>query len=125
MTEYDMENRFSGIKMKPSASIKDTFRLTILGDSNDGDYEREVTTFKDYEELSLFLTFISKIGKEITSIGDLKSDDYKLSDDENDMVYEICPYNEYGMHSLKVDEFVYFDENGDCFDISFQPEYFL
>ncbi len=125
MTKHEMENKFNGLKMKRSKSIKDTFRLTVQGDENDGDYKTEVTSFESYKELEKYLSLISKIGKEITTIGDMDRDDYELTEEESELMYEICPYSEYGLHSLEVEEFVYFDENGDSFDIDFHVEFYL
>ena len=117
---------FDGLNLtKNNNTIKDTFRLEIEGDENDGDYKTQVTTFSTFEELKLYLSLISKLGKEITSTGVQDRDDYTPTEEESDLIYDICPHNEYGMHDLNVQEFVYFDENGDKFDVGFEPEFYL
>jgi len=116
---------FGGLEFKKSSStIKDTFVLTIEGDENDGDYKTEVTQF-GYEELKDYLSLISKIGDIITCNGDMDRDDYKPTEKEDDQMYDICPYSEYGMHDLNIDSFVYYDTDGEEFDVSFGPEWQL
>ncbi len=126
MTKYEQENKFNGLHCTKATSIKDTFTITVEGDMNDGDYLTETTTFESYEELQPYLTVISKIGNEITGNGDQSDrDDYEMNDNEYDLASDIMPYSEYGVHSLNVTEFAYFDENGDAYDIDFQSEFFL
>ena len=126
MTKYEQENKFNGLHFKKAISIKDTFTITIQGDQNDGDYLTETTNFSSYEKLQPYLTIISKIGNEITATGDASDRDaYELQDEESDLANDIIPYSEYGVHSLTLSEFVYYDERGDAYDASFQPEFFL
>ncbi len=118
--------KFNGLKLKKSKeTIKETFRLEIEGDENDADYKREVTEYNNYDELKPYLTLISKIGREITSNGGQNRDDYTPSDSESDLMYDICPYSDHGMHDLNVTEFVYFNKDGTKFDIDFEPEFYL
>ena len=122
-----MTNKFSGLTLKPTKPIKNTFRLVIQGDTNDGDYVQETTEWTNFDEFKDYLPLISKIGNQVTNLGDRMSskDRAVLTDDEDDQLYEICPYGDYGLTSLEVLEFVYFDENGDSFDVGFQPEFYL
>ena len=118
-----MTPSFDGLELKKSTkSVKDTFVLTIKGDENDADYITAVTEFS-YTELKKYLNLLSKIGNEITSIAEQSRDNYKPSELEQNQIYTVCPYSEYGIHSLEIDSFVYYDKDGEPWDVSFDPEF--
>ena len=117
---------FPGLELKRNtAKKKNVFYLEIEGDENDADFKTEHTEFDSYEDLSRYLDLISKIGNVITSTSAGDRDDYTPTEEEEDLMSDICPYSDYGVHDLDVIEFSYYDGNGDKYDVTFGPEFKL
>lgn len=97
------------------------YKLVVEGDTNDGDYITEVTTFNE-QELIKYLPVIHLIGDQIRCWGERRYDSYYTdaytpTEIEEDLLSDLIPYGEYGVHSVNISSFEYTDEHGKIYDI--------
>lgn len=117
----------TGITLKPkSGTALNQFKLVVEGDTNDADYVYETTTFSE-DEILKYLPIINLIGNEITCWGERRydryyKDSYAPSEPEEDLLNDILPYGEYGIHSLSIDSFEYTDADGKIYDVNYDMD---
>ena len=117
----------TGITLKPKlGTALNQFKLVVEGDTNDGDYTYETTTFSK-DDILEYLPVIPLIGDKITCWGDLRYNDYYKdsyipTEAEEDLLHDILPYGEYGIHSLSIVSFEYIDANGKIYDVGYNTD---
>jgi hypothetical protein len=95
---------------KPNKEL-DSFKVTIVGDANDGDY---VTTIRSYPKDK----FEQKILPDLIELRDNYSKEYKLPDFETGWLD--IPYGEYDCcHSLEQLSVEYTDKDGKVWNVEF------
>jgi hypothetical protein len=115
MLENEFEEKFN-IKLKKN-SKKNIVSITLEIDENDGDYN-EKTSELDIPTFEKLLPVLKAIkSRKFNSIGDNKRDDYIVPEDLEDDWNDIEPSVEYGGHDLCILDLVFYNENGEAFDI--------
>ena len=105
--------------------LKDVYHLVIEGDENDGDY-RTNENFYSEAEIKRLMPILAKIEYGmITGSGERADDNScELTEEEEDMTWDIMPYSEYGCHGIGILSFKYHDTNGVVYDVKIDaPEY--
>ena len=94
------------------------YHITIEGDTNDGDYVN-TTTYYTPEEFTQYLTLLLHIEEgRLDGTGEHSDrNSIKLTSEEEDLLYDIAPSSEYGVHSLTITYIQYFDISGKHYDV--------
>jgi len=116
MRNTELETKFK-IKLEKTSNPKNQFKIQTEVDENDGDYLLSESLLS-VEKFEIILPVIKAINTgELNSFGDSKRDDYVMPDECEDLFYDIAPSSEYGGHDLCICSLIYYDENGNSFDV--------
>jgi len=112
----EIENKFNVSAKKSSKT--NIFVIKTESDTNDGDYI-ESTSEYDIEDFERILPVLQAISSgEFNSYGDCKRDNYEVSEELEDELYDLLPRSEYGAHDLSITEIVFYDENSILYTIN-------
>lgn len=123
---------FEKMTLRPAdeKEFANQFHITIEADTNDADYITETSVLEE-NEIENYIVPLQMINTGIiTAIGDCSHDNNnRIPDEIMDYARELIPYGEYGVHSVVIDEFIYYDGNGKKFYVELEdqefPEYEL
>ena len=115
---------FDGLTINKNinASLKNMFRVTISADENDADYKYEILDISE-NEIMEYVPALALIAKgRINGWYGLEMDSrYKseeVSDELSEFLFELIPSAEHGVHSVSLDEIIYFDSVGSAHNVT-------
>ena len=108
------------MKINKKAEYKDKVVLVLGGDMNDGDYTYETSVF-NIDELKNILPIVKLIYEDIVSTSgeDMSIENFKILKNNNllDLYKDIAPQGQYGCHSIWIESFKFYDEDGNDYNI--------